>query len=251
MFVLGDVEEPGSYAVTGLSTMTNALMESGAVTEIGSLRDIQLKRNGETVTTLDLYDLLLSGDTSGDARLQPGDVIFVPPIGGTVSISGAVKRPAIYELRGGESIAVSIGLAGGLNADADASRVKLERIVSGRGITVHQLDLGDEESAAALTRDGDIIEVPPNLELLENVVSLETRPGWPPTSRRSCWPCCWAARGMRRMPPIGRTPSSSRTMRQSASISPSLRVEEQPSIQRARRFSAAARRGGGREGCGL
>jgi len=79
--------------------MTNAIFSSGGITEIGSLRNIQLKRNGKTVARLDLYDLLLRGDTSGDARLLPGDVIFVPPVSKTASITGAVKRPAIYELK--------------------------------------------------------------------------------------------------------------------------------------------------------
>lgn len=79
VFVLGDVNRPGSYTVSSLSTMTNALFVSGGVKPIGSLRDIQLKRSGKIITRLDLYDLLLRGDTSGDARLQPGDVIFVPP----------------------------------------------------------------------------------------------------------------------------------------------------------------------------
>ncbi len=173
IFVLGEVIEPGSYAVSGLSTMTNALFESGGVTEVGSLRQIQLNRNGETVTTLDLYDLLLRGDTSNDARLQPGDVIFVPPIGDTIAISGEVKRPGIYELMGGESLRSSIELSGGLTALADATNVRLERIVSGRGITVEELDLGAAESSASLSQNGDFLRVLPNLDQLEDVIVLE------------------------------------------------------------------------------
>ena len=99
VFVLGEAQKPGSYTVSGLSTMTNALFVSGGVKKIGSLRNIQLKRDGRLVTTLDLYDLLLHGDTSGDQQLMPGDVIFIPPIGNTVSVYGAVRRPAIYELK--------------------------------------------------------------------------------------------------------------------------------------------------------
>jgi protein involved in polysaccharide export with SLBB domain len=79
VFVLGEAWRPGSYTVSSLSTMTNALFVSGGVTDVGSLRAIRLMRAGVQVTELDLYDLLLRGDTSGDARLQPGDVIFVPP----------------------------------------------------------------------------------------------------------------------------------------------------------------------------
>ncbi|MCC5862860.1 MAG: polysaccharide export protein, partial [Gammaproteobacteria bacterium] len=81
VFVLGDVRRPGSYTVSSLASMTNALFYSGGVETRGSLRNIELKRNGETVQRLDLYDLLLRGDTRSDARLRPGDVIFVPPVG--------------------------------------------------------------------------------------------------------------------------------------------------------------------------
>ena len=99
VFVLGEAEKPGSYTVSGLSTMTNALFVSGGVKEIGSLRNIQLKRHGQLVSVLDLYDLLLRGDTSADRQLVPGDVIFIPPIGPTAAVYGAVRRPAIYELK--------------------------------------------------------------------------------------------------------------------------------------------------------
>src|SRR6202030_4165041 len=113
VFVLGDAETPGSYTVSGLSTMTNALFVSGGVKKIGSLRNIQLKRNGRLVTMLDLYDLLLHGDTSGDRQLLPGDVIFIPPIGDIVSVDGAVQRPAIYELKTEKTVAQAVEIAGG------------------------------------------------------------------------------------------------------------------------------------------
>ena len=93
---------------------------SGGVKKIGSLRNIELKRNGQLVTTLDLYDLLLHGDTSGDRQLMPGDVIFIPPIGNTVSVYGAVRRPAIYELKTERTVEQVIEIAGGLLPDADA-----------------------------------------------------------------------------------------------------------------------------------
>lgn len=99
IFVLGEAFRPGSYTVSGLSTMTNALFVSGGITNVGSLRNIQLRRLGETIAELDLYDLLLEGDTSADQRLLPDDVLFVPPIGPTVAVSGEVIRPAIYEIK--------------------------------------------------------------------------------------------------------------------------------------------------------
>jgi len=114
VFILGEAEKPGSYTVSGLSTMTNALFVSGGVKKIGSLRNIQLKRNGQLITTLDLYDLLLRGDTSNDRQLLPGDVIFIPPIGRTVSVDGAVRRPAIYELKSENTVAQAVNIAGGL-----------------------------------------------------------------------------------------------------------------------------------------
>lgn len=125
VFVLGEAKLPGSYAVSGLATMTAALFASGGVNPIGSLRDIQLKRQGETIRRLDLYDLLIHGDTSDDARLLPGDTIFIPPVGPTVSVDGEVKRPAIYELRGESDVAEVVRLAGGLTAEADATRASL------------------------------------------------------------------------------------------------------------------------------
>jgi polysaccharide export outer membrane protein len=99
VFVLGDVFKPGAYVVSGLSTMSNALLSSGGIKTIGSLRNVQLKRKGKVVSTMDLYDFLLKGDMSKDLPLLEGDVIFVPTLKRTVAIAGEVKRPAIYELK--------------------------------------------------------------------------------------------------------------------------------------------------------
>jgi protein involved in polysaccharide export with SLBB domain len=180
VFVLGDVAYPGPFTVSGLATMTNALFASGGVKEIGSLRNIALLRNGDTVTTLDLYDLLLRGDTRGDSRLQPGDVIFVPPIGAKVAVDGEVRRPAVYEVKGEQSVNELIALAGGLNATANRAAIKLERIVPGRGITVADLNLAGAASGQQAVRDGDVLRVLPNLEQLEGSVRLAgnvQRPG--------------------------------------------------------------------------
>ena len=150
VFVLGEAEKPGSYTVSGLSTMTNALFVSGGVKKIGSLRNIQLKRNGRLITTLDLYDLLLHGDTSNDRQLLPGDVIFIPPIGRTVSVDGAVRRPAIYELKTENTVAEAIEIAGGLSPDADGKLGQLERILPSRLREMHNVDL----TRRAKPRDG-------------------------------------------------------------------------------------------------
>ncbi len=172
VFVLGDVKKPGSYTVSGLSTMTNALFVSGGVKKIGSLRNIELKRNGRLVTTLDLYDLLLHGDTSGDRQLLPGDVIFIPPIGNTVSVYGAVRRPAIYELKGEKTVAQAIEIAGGLTPDADATLGQLERILPSRLRQMRNVDLTAAASRAIELDNGDKLKIPEIRPTLENSVEL-------------------------------------------------------------------------------
>ena len=172
IFVLGDVERAGSYTVSGFTTITNALFVSGGITEVGSLRQIELKRDGQTISTLDLYDLLLRGDTSADERLQPGDVIFAPPVGNTVAIEGGVRRPAIYELTEERTVDQLVELAGGFQPNADRSALKLERIVPGRGVTVHDLDLTGQLGGSETLQDGDVVQVPLNLDQFEGAVQL-------------------------------------------------------------------------------
>lgn len=180
IFVLGDVQQPGSYTVSGLSTMTNALFVSGGVKLIGSLRNIQLKRNGQVISTLDLYDLLLRGDTRGDARLQPGDVIFVPPIGATVGVGGAVRRPAIYELKQEKTVGDVLAFAGGLLPTAFPEGSKIERIDRQRERVVLGVNLASAAALSADVRNGDVLRVYSVLDELENVVVLSghvQRPG--------------------------------------------------------------------------
>ena len=180
VFVLGEAEKPGSYTVSGLSTMTNALFVSGGVKKIGSLRNIQLKRNGRLVTVLDLYDLLLRGDTSGDRQLLPGDVIFIPPIGHTVSVDGGVERPAIYEIKGEKTVEDAVQMAGGLLPDADEKTAQMERILPS---SVHQMvniDLTSAASRDTLLANGDKLRIPLIRPTLENSVTLSGyvfRPG--------------------------------------------------------------------------
>ncbi len=171
VFVLGDAETPGSYTVSGLSTITNALFVSGGVKKIGSLRNIELKRNGQTVTRLDLYDLLLKGDTRADTRLLPGDVIFIPPVGATVSLAGEVRRPAIYELKGETTPAELIQLGGGLTARADPKLATLERVNESRQRVTLDVDLTQKIGSLAL-RNGDVVRIPEIRPILEDSVSL-------------------------------------------------------------------------------
>jgi protein involved in polysaccharide export with SLBB domain len=160
--------------------MTNALFVSGGVKKIGSLRNIALKRNGRLVTVLDLYDLLLHGDTSGDRQLMPGDVIFIPPIGTTVSVDGAVRRPAIYELKSEKTVAQVVEIAGGLMPDADQKLVQMERILPSRLREMRNVDLSANEGRASTIENGDKLRIPTIRPTLENSVTLSGfvfRPG--------------------------------------------------------------------------
>jgi protein involved in polysaccharide export with SLBB domain len=180
VFILGDVNRPGSYTVSSLSTMTNALFVSGGIKPIGSLRDIQLKRSGKVITHLDLYDLLLRGDTSGDARLQPGDVIFVPPIGLTVAAAGEVRRPAIYELSNERTLRDLVGMAGGLLSTAYARASQLERISQQGDRTLIDVDLTQEPALKTTLTDGDVLRVYSTLERMDDIVLVTghvLRPG--------------------------------------------------------------------------
>lgn len=180
VFVLGDAEIPGSYTVSGLSTVTNALFVSGGVKKIGSLRNIQLKRDGRTVTTLDLYDLLLKGDTRADVRLLPGDVIFIPPVGATVGLAGQVRRPAIYELKHETTAADLLGLGGGLLPDADPAIATLERVNDQRQRVTVNVNLADASGRGLALRSGDILQVPVIRPTLEDSVVISGhvhRPG--------------------------------------------------------------------------
>ena len=180
VFITGDVKRPGSYTVSGLSTITNALFASGGVSRVGSLRGIQLKRNGATVGRFDLYDLLLRGDSSGDRRLLPGDVLFVPPVGVTAGIAGQALRPAIYELTEGQTVADLLVLSGGLAPDADPQVARLERIDAQRQRTVLDVDLTLPSARSATLRAGDVLIVPKVLDEHVGTVTLEghvQRPG--------------------------------------------------------------------------
>jgi polysaccharide biosynthesis/export protein len=180
VFVLGEAEKPGSYTVSGLSTMTNALFVSGGVKTIGSLRNIELKRNGHLVSVLDLYDLLLHGDTSGDHQLMPGDVIFIPPIGPTATAYGAVRRPAIYELKKENTAEQLVEIAGGLSPDADAGLAQLERIETSQLREMRNINLSTSAGRNTAISNGDKLRVPAIRPTLENSVELSGyvfRPG--------------------------------------------------------------------------
>ncbi len=158
VFVLGEAELPGSYTAAASPRVTSALFASGGVKPIGSLRDIQLKRQARSSGVSICYDLLVKGDTSDDARLLPGDVIFIPPVGPTVSVDGEVNAPAIYEVKSTTTMSELLGIAGGVTPDADRGR-SLTRVDERNRRVVLDVDLQQASMTELQIRNGDSIRV--------------------------------------------------------------------------------------------
>jgi protein involved in polysaccharide export with SLBB domain len=160
VFVVGQARRPGNYTISSLSTLVNALFVTGGPTPQGSVRHIQLKRNGQVIVDFDLYDLLLHGDKSKDVQLLPGDVIFIPSVGPQVALTGSVNVPAIYELKTASSTTVGemIELAGGLTNVAASEKIRLERVNDGRGRSFLELGINAQGKATVL-QDGDILSM--------------------------------------------------------------------------------------------
>jgi protein involved in polysaccharide export with SLBB domain len=162
VFVTGEARRSGSYTISSLSTLVNAVFACGGPGPQGSLRHILLKRNGALVADFDLYDLLLKGDKSKDINLETGDVLYFPPIGPEVAVVGSVNVPAIYELRGHESIAEAIAFAGGISAAAETSTLEVERTqkqADGTNARVAVDVAMNQTSLAAPLRNADIVRV--------------------------------------------------------------------------------------------
>ncbi|OZB03486.1 MAG: polysaccharide biosynthesis protein, partial [Idiomarina sp. 34-48-12] len=156
IYVMGEAYQPGTYTVSSLTTIMQALIVSGGVSDIASLRNIQLKRDGKTLTTLDLYNFLIKGDASGDRLLQQGDIVFIPPRGDMVRVYGGVLRPAIYELKNERSLTDVIRLAGGTKAGAYTDAIRVKRIDGSQRITqTVELDAAN----AIQLRNGDEVEI--------------------------------------------------------------------------------------------
>jgi len=178
VFVLGEAYRAASYTLSSLATVTQAIYAAGGINEIGSLRNIQVKRRGKVVATLDLYQLLLAGDTSGDINLMAGDVVFIPTVGATVGVKGEVNRPAIYELKNEVSIDEVIQLAGGVKATAYEKVGKIARINNSGLRSVISVNLST--SPKSKVKNGDVIEVGSVLSALEQSITVKghvQRPG--------------------------------------------------------------------------
>ena len=170
VFVVGKAKQPGSYTVGSLSTLLNALFASGGPQPLGSLRDIQLRRNGETISHFDLYDLLLRGDKTKDVPLASGDVIFIPDVGPQVAVLGSVKSAAIYELRGETAFQQIVALAGGETNVAAGTTARVERVLNHAERSVISVDLKANEPSTV--QDGDVVIVNSIVDRFKDAVTL-------------------------------------------------------------------------------
>jgi len=181
VYVVGYAKHPGAYTVSSLATLVNALFAAGGPSKNGSMRNIVLKRNGETVVVFDMYDFLLKGDKTKDVRLMPEDVIYIPPVGPLVAIVGNVKNPAIYELKGDVTVSDLIAMAGGLTSAAYLNRLQVERIYENEVKILLDINFKEfNKDKDILLKDGDIVKIYPIANVIINAVTLKgnvVRPG--------------------------------------------------------------------------
>ena len=162
VFVLGEAARPGAYDLSAVSTISNALFVAGGPNKIGTLRHIQHFRKNQKIGEIDFYNLLLRGDKSQDARVQAGDVVFIPTIGTTAGITGNVKRPAIYEISGNETLRDLIQLAGDITPFAYLGRVQIERVKEHKEKILIDLDIAavsENASDEINLQDGDLVRI--------------------------------------------------------------------------------------------
>lgn len=188
VLVVGNALYPGTYTISSLSTLVNAIFASGGPTPQGSLRHIQVRRDGAAITDFDFYDLLIRGDKSKDVRLLPGDVIYIPPVGTLVAMSGSVNSPAIYEIKDNSSLSDLIEIAGGLSTVADPSKITVDRVVVHQARQTLEFPY-DEQSRTMPLKDGDIVRIFSIISRFENTITLRgnvANPGrypWKPGMR--------------------------------------------------------------------
>nr|QOS24311.1 polysialic acid transport protein KpsD [Vibrio parahaemolyticus] len=173
VFVMGDAYKPGAYTVSALTTISQAIYYSGGFSESGALRNVQLKRNGQVIRKLDMYDLLLKGDARNDIRLLPGDVVFIGALGNTISIDGEVNRPAIYEIKPGETYKQAIQMAGGFTANAYSDQIEVKRYAAKGARDALTLNFSQSHDQETKVKDGDAVNVLKKNEELTRYVQIE------------------------------------------------------------------------------
>ncbi len=185
IFLVGEANNPGTYSLSSLSTVISTLYAAGGPSKNGSLRNVKVFRNGKHVTTLDLYEFFIKGMKNNDIRLQTGDTIFIPVIGSVVGVAGNVRRPAIYEMKGGETIGDTIELAGGVLPFGYLNNVIIERIKGHQLRVVKSFNLDPlspdtaDKNLRAPLKDGDVIKIYPVHEKVRQVVYLEGHVKYP------------------------------------------------------------------------
>ena len=175
--VMGEVVQPGTYALSAFSTVFHALYRAGGVNDIGSLRKVQLVRNGKKMATIDVYDFIMHGRTQDDIRLEEGDVVIVPTYESLVQISGNVKRPMRYEMKNGETVETLIGYAGGFTSDAYTKSLRMVR-QNGKEYQVNTID--DKDYGSYRLSDGDMVTAEAILDRFTNKFEIRGavyRPG--------------------------------------------------------------------------
>jgi len=188
VYIVGDVERPGAYDVSSLSTALNALYQAGGPTSAGSMRVLEHYRGKQLVETVDVYDLLLHGIRGDMQRLEPGDTLRVPPLKDQVTVQGMVRRPAIYELNGEKDLTQVLELAGGVLPTGTLRHIDVERIESHESRTMLRLDIPETNNDASVAKaledftiqDGDKIRITPILPYADKTVYLDghvSRPG--------------------------------------------------------------------------
>ncbi|HHF2884626.1 TPA: SLBB domain-containing protein [Vibrio diabolicus] len=173
VFVMGDAYKPGAYTVSALTTISQAIYYSGGFGESGALRDIQLKRDGKIIRKLDMYDLLLKGDASNDVRLLPDDVVLIGSVNDTVSIEGEINRPAIYEVKAGETYQQLVQMAGGFTANAHVEQLEIKRYASHGAREALTLDFNKTQDRQSKVKNGDAIKILKKSEELTRYVQIE------------------------------------------------------------------------------
>ena len=188
VLVVGNARYPGTYTISSLSTLVNAIFTAGGPTGQGSMRHIQVRRDGLSVADFDFYDLLTKGDKTKDVRLQPGDVLYIAPVGPLVAISGSVNDPAIYELKDKTTLGDLIQYSGGMSSLADIGKITIERVVDHQSRKTLEFPF-DESSRDLPLQDGDIVRVLSIVPSFQDTVTLRgnvANPGrypWKPGMR--------------------------------------------------------------------
>ena len=177
VYVTGNAVRPGAYTISSFSTLLNALLASGGPSSIGTLRKIELRRDGRLVTTFDMYAMLLQGDKTQDVRLEAGDVIHIPPVGPLIGLAGEVQRPGVYELNGVTRVQDLLHIAGGFNAQTFKARIQYYRVYEGKYSSAFEGNFDELQNIEL--QDGDILRLFPvyNLSTFATITGELIRPG--------------------------------------------------------------------------